>query len=593
PEATDAQPSSLRTVVSLYLGMIKGSRPLFICSMALLAVSLLMYLGAAIAVGKLVDGTIGEHLGIEKGNSWVAEWGINQWALFLIGLALVNMVSSFFEGSWFQIIGERAAAKLRMQLFDRLMHLPMTFFSNNRSGDLSSRLLSDVALLQEGWINDVRNALSYTVLAFSSVAMLFVISPSLAVFVFLVTLPVVAIAVWFGRKIGAYARLVQDQLGHTTAITEEAIHGIHRVKTFTNEKYENDKFTRSMTSYMGTAERVARHRAALFSGISVILMAASVFLMWYGSRQIQQGKLSPGDFTSFMFFLGFLGNAGGLLAQLLGRTHRMAGAAERVRDLLQQAPESHTASKQDAPSMRGDIEFRNVSFAYPERKDIPILNDISLHLEPGKCVAIVGPSGAGKSTLTSILFRLFEPDTGGLLIDGRPAHDYSLDWVRGQMAMVSQELMLFGGSIEENIAYGRPGASREEVIEAARKANALEFIEPLPDGFDTPCGDRGVQFSGGQRQRIAIARAILRNPAVLVLDEATSSLDSKNEQLVQEALESLIQQRTTLIIAHRLSTVRQADKIIVMKEGRIIEQGSHQELYAAAGFYRQLCDEQP
>jgi ABC-type multidrug transport system fused ATPase/permease subunit len=223
---------------------------------------------------------------------------------------------------------------------------------------------------------------------------------------------------------------------------------------------------------------------------------------------------------------------------------------------------------------------------------VKVLHDIDLHLEPGKCVAVVGPSGAGKSTLTSLLFRLFEPDSGQLLIDGKPANEYSLHWVRRHMAMVSQEIMLFNGSVEENIIYGRPEANREQVIEAARKANVLEFIETLPEGFDTAVGDRGVQFSGGQRQRIAIARAILRDPSVLVLDEATSSLDSKNEQWVQEALADLIKKRTTLIIAHRLSTVRRADKIIVIKEGSIVEQGKHEELYQAGGYYRQLCEEQ-
>ncbi|MCF6311526.1 MAG: ABC transporter ATP-binding protein/permease [Verrucomicrobiales bacterium] len=591
-ENSSSEAPSLRSVAGLYLRMSRGSRVWLVAALALLTLSLLMHLGAAIAVGKLVDGSIGERLGIEKGDGWFAAWGINQWAFFLIGLAVVNMVSSYFEGAWFQIIGERSTSKLRRQLFDRLMHLPMAYFSAHRSGDLASRVLSDVALLQEGWINDVRNACSYLISALSSVAMLFVISPSLAIFVFLVALPVIAIAIWFGRKIGAYSRLVQDQLGSATTITEEAINGIHRIKTFTNEEYENKKFSHSLDQYLQIAQRVARHRAALYSGITAVLMSASVFLMWYGSRQIQQGKLSPGDFTSFMFFLGFLGNAGGLLAQLLGRTHRLAGATERVVDLLNEVGESFSKEGDEPEKMHGDIIFQNVSFAYPARQGVKVLQDIQLHLEPGKCVAVVGPSGAGKSTLASLLFRLFEPDTGELLIDGKPATEHSLHWIRRQMAMVSQEIMLFNGSVEENIAYGRPDASHEEVVEAARKANVLEFIETLPAGFKTAVGDRGVQFSGGQRQRIAIARAILRDPAVLVLDEATSSLDSENEKWVQEALEDLIQKRTTLIIAHRLSTVRRADKIIVMKDGAIVEQGKHQQLYQAAGFYRQLCDEQ-
>ncbi len=583
---------SFRAVIHLYMEMTRGSRFLFACALALLAVSLLMYLAFAIAVGKLVDGAIGNYIEPDSSATWMASWGINQWALFLFALVLVNMVCSFFETCWFQLIGERATVELRTQLFDRLMYLPMGFFSVNRAGDLASRVLADVSLLQEGWINDVRNGLSYIAMALGSVTMLFVISPSLAVFVFLVGFPVIAVAIWFGRKIGADSKRVQDKLGQTSVISEEAIHGIHRVKTFTNEEYENRKFGTALSEYLILAKRVAINRAGLFSGILFILMSSSVFLMWYGSLQVQQGKLTPGDFTSFMFFLGFLGNAGGLLAQLTGRVHRMTGSAQRVCNLLNEKPEKITVENTPAERMAGDIEFCDVSFSYPGRAQVSVLNDINLHLKAGECVAIVGPSGAGKSTLTALMFRLFEPSQGILKIDGRNAEEHSLKWLRQQMAMVPQETLLFGGTLEENISYGRPGASREEIIKAARQANAMEFIEQLPENLDTPAGDRGTQFSGGQRQRIAIARAILRDPAVLVLDEATSSLDTENERLVREALEGLIQKRTTLVIAHRLSTVRRADKIIVMKKGRIVEQGNHDELYEANGFYRHLCDEQ-
>ena len=591
----DQPDTSFRTVISLYVEMTKGSRFLFVCALALLAVSLLMYLGFAVAVGKLVDGAVGNHSGMILG--WMrTSWGINQWALFLFGLVLVNMVSSFFEICWFQVIGERATAKLRTCLLERLVYLPMGFFSINRAGDLASRILADVGLLQEGWINDVRNGISYIAMAIGSITMLFVISPSLAIFIFLIGSPVIAVAVWFGKRIGKDAKRVQDQLGQTSVISEEAIHGIHRVKTFANEEYENRRFNKAVAEYLTLAMQVAKYRAGLFSGILFILMSSSIFLMWYGSQQIQQDKLTPGDFTSFMFFLGFLGNAGGLLAQLAGRVHRMAGAAQRVRDLLDEELETtvEEGESSDSPPerMTGDIEFCNVSFSYPGREQVSVLNDIDLRLETGKCIAVVGPSGAGKSTLTALLFRLFEPSNGLITIDGRNAQEYPLKWLRSQMAMVSQEVLLFGGTVEENIAYGRPGASKEEIIAAARQANAMEFIEHLPKGFDTLAGDRGAQFSGGQRQRIAIARAILRDPAVLVLDEATSSLDAENERLVRAALEGLIQKRTTLVIAHRLSTVRRADIIIVMKEGRIVEQGTHDELFTAGGFYRQLCVEQ-
>ncbi len=587
---------SFVAVAKLYAEMARGSRALFGAALALLAVSLLMYLGFAIAVGKLVDGALDKPAGLEAAGDWMVNWGINQWALFLFAVVSVNMVSSFFEIYWFQVIGERATASLRRRLLDRLVHLPMSFYSLNRTGDLASRILADVSLLQEGWVNEMRNAISYVAMASGSVVMLFVISPALAVFVFVIAIPVIAVAVFFGKKIGGAARRVQSQLGQTSVIAEEAIHGIHRVKTFTNEDYENYRFAGAITRYLDSALRVAKHRAGLFSGVVFILMSSSVFLMWYGSRLIQQGQLTPGDFTTFMFFLGFLGNAGGLLAQLAGRVHRMSGAAQRVNDLLAEKVEVLTddgdSRRPSPPPMVGEIEFRQVSFRYPGRQEVAVLQNIDLRLEAGKCVALVGPSGSGKSTLTALLFRLFEPSEGMLMIDGKDAREHSLKWLRQQMAMVPQEVLLFAGTVADNIAYGRPGATRKEIIAAAKKANATEFIEQLPQGFDTPAGDRGTQFSGGQQQRIAIARAILRDPAVLVLDEATSSLDTENERLVREAMDSLIQERTTLIIAHRLSTVRRADKIIVLREGGIVEQGSHGELYESGEFYRELCDGQ-
>lgn len=583
---------NLRAIVDLYFDMTRGSRLLFVSALVLLALSMLSYLGFAVAVGKLVDGAIRDIVDGSTPDGWISAWGINQWALILFGLVLINMVCSYFDICWFQMIGERATAELRTRLLERLVYLPMGFFSENRTGDLASRILADAALLQEGWINDVRNGISYIAMATGSIVMLFAISPSLSIFIFLIGLPVIAVSVWSGKKIGENAKLVQKQLGQTSVISEEAIHGIHRVKTFANEEYENRRFKNAVAEYLTLSIRVAKHRAGLFSGVLFILMSSSVFLMWYGSHQIQEGRLSPGDFTSFMFFLGFLGNAGGSMAQLAGRAHRMAGAAQRVNDLLNETPEESADEETSSSRMTGDIEFCDVSFSYPGRDQVPALKGINLHLKAGQCAAVVGPSGSGKTTLTALLFRLFEPGQGALKIDGKNAQELSLKWLRSQMAIVPQEVLLFGGTVKENIAYGRPEATQEEIFEAASQANVMEFIEQLPDGLDTIAGDRGLQFSGGQQQRIAIARAILRNPAVLVLDEAASSLDAKSERLVRDALEGLIQKRTTLVIAHRLHTIREADIIIVMKEGNIVEQGTHEELYDANGFYRELCDEQ-
>jgi ATP-binding cassette subfamily B protein len=335
----------------------------------------------------------------------------------------------------------------------------------------------------------------------------------------------------------------------------------------------------------------AKYRGAFISFIIFGLFGAIVLVLWVGAKIVQAGEMTVGELTSFILYTTFVGAAMGSFAELYSQVQRALGATERVREILREKPEAIELNPQVTSRVRGDVKFENVVFSYPSRKEITVLKNISFEVKAGERVAFVGKSGAGKSTIVSLLLQFYTPDSGRILIDGREARDYALSELRSQMAIVPQDVMLFGGSIFENIAYGNPNASEAEVIEAAKKAHAHEFITSFPEGYKTIVGERGIKLSGGQRQRVAIARAILKNPAILILDEATSSLDSESEKLVQDALETLMQGRTSFIIAHRLSTVRTADKIIVVQQGEVVEVGTHEELIEREnGVYRMFSE---
>ncbi len=570
---------------------------MFWVAVVCLLVATTLQLVFARVTGGLVDGTLASiDLEVSK-NLPLSDWPIYRIGLFLGVTILMLFSATFFEMNLFYRSGEKAAARLRMDLFSHLVGLPVAFFDRVRAGELSSRVLADVAMIQELWVNDVRQIIKFTVLALGAVLMMFVTSARLSMFVFVLAPPVVLLAVVLGRSIRSRTIHVQEKLAGASVILDESLQGIRSVKAFSNERYESRRFQSAIMEFLTPALSLARFRAVFVSGILVVMLLAGVFLMWYGSRQIQLRRLTPGEFTSYMFFLGFAGSSGAMLADLAGKIYRMLGAAGRVAVLLREPAEKVRAASDQIPEselsgrLKGTLEFRNVSFCYPSRPDAMVMSDLSLKVGDGRRVALVGPSGSGKSTLVSLLFGLYQPDSGEIWIGGRPATGYPLSWLREHMALVPQEVLLFGGSVAENIAYGRPGASHEEIVEAARQANCLEFIKRLPREFETPLGDRGVQVSGGQRQRIAIARAILRDPAILVLDEATSSLDSENERLVRNALGDLMKNRTSLIIAHRLSTVQEVDEIFVMRDGKIVDRGRHSELYDRDGYYRTLCQQ--
>jgi ABC-type multidrug transport system fused ATPase/permease subunit len=402
------------------------------------------------------------------------------------------------------------------------------------------------------------------------------------------------VAVIFGRKTRKIARDAQDRLADTATIVEETLQGIVNVKAFANEGYELNRYHVGLGKFLTSTLRGARLRAAFIAFIIFALFGSIVLVLWSGARLLQQGEITFGDLTRFILYTTFVAGAMGQFAELYSQLQKAIGATQRVREMLRETGEVEArlgpAPASTLPRLRGDVVFEDVHFTYPSRQGVEVLHGINLSAISGQRIALVGPSGAGKSTLISLLLRLYDPSLGRLLIDGRDAREYQLSELRGQMSMVPQEVLLFGGSISENIAYGKPGASSKEIEHAARQANAHEFIQAFPEGYATLVGDRGIKLSGGQRQRVAIARAILKNPAILILDEATSSLDSESERLIQEALETLMHGRTSFIIAHRLATVRHADRIIVISGGRVVESGTHDELQRIEdGVYRRLA----
>jgi len=523
-------------------------------------------------------------------------------ALVLVLLLAVQAACSFFQTYWLAEVGERSLANLRQDIYAHLIRLPMAFFTQRRVGELASRLASDLSMIQGMLTGLVPQFFGQLIVLVGGVALIALTSGRLTL-VMLISLPVViGMAAVFGRATRAVSRDTQDKLAETNVVVEETLQGIASVKAFANEGFEVARYRAGIQALIGVVLRGARYQGAFGAFITFALFGSIVLVMWYGAILVEARELTFGQLTQFLLYTMYIGGTMGNFARLYGELQRTVGATQRVRELRREPPEEVGAAysgdqdKPDAGSgshrrLAGDVVFESVTFSYPSRREVTVLRDLSLHAKAGERIALVGPSGAGKSTIVSLLLRFYDPESGRLLIDGRDARDYPLRGLREHMAIVPQDVLLFGGTIADNIAYGRPGASLPEIEEAARNANAHDFIGGFPEGYQTVVGDRGVKLSGGQRQRVAIARAILRDPAILILDEATSSLDSESESLVQQALDSLMRGRTSLIIAHRLATVRRADRIFVIKEGQVVESGTHDQLLAReGGLYRTLSE---
>jgi ABC-type multidrug transport system fused ATPase/permease subunit len=469
----------------------------------------------------------------------------------------------------------------------------MLFFSQKRVGELNSRISSDITQIQDTLTSTIAEFLRQFILIIGGVILLATESIKLTLLM-LSVVPLVAVAaVIFGRFIRKYSKKVQDQVAESQVIVEETMQGISIVKAFANEWYEIARYDGKIKEVVKIAIKGGKYRGYFASFIIFCLFGAIVTVVWFGVRLSISGEMSVGQLISFVLYSTFVGASFGGIAELYAQIQKAIGATERVFELLDETPEKINSNhnSESIQKIKGNVTFNNVHFSYPSRKEMEVLKGVSFSANFGQKIAVVGPSGAGKSTIASLLLRFYDIEKGEILVDGKNIYDYDLENLRGNMSIVPQDVILFGGTIRENIAYGKPNATEEEIILAAKQANALNFIESFPEKFETIVGERGIKLSGGQRQRIAIARALLKNPSILILDEATSSLDSESEKLVQEALEILMEGRTSIIIAHRLSTIRSADQILVLDNGIIAEQGTHQDLITLEnGIYKNLSN---
>ena len=546
-------------------------------------------------MGQLVGGSMGSGITATGADvSSIAE-NINRVAVILGGALALQAFIAYWRVRWFARAGERALADIRRDTYGHMVRLPMAYFSEHRVGELSSRIASDLTLMRDTLIMTVPQLIRHSVMLVGGLVFVFISSWKLSAFM-LATLPIVILTIAVaGRKIRGYSRDAQDRLADSSVIVEETLQAISDVKSFTNERHESDRYGNSIDGFLKATLRAAGARAFFISFIIFVLFGTITLVVWRGAGMLQQGLITSEQFAQFVLFSVFVGAALGSLPEIVSQLQNSLGATQRVREILDADPEGQERPDKIDPEspqrLSGAVELRDVHFSYPSRPDIEVLGGVSFRAAPGERIALVGPSGAGKSTIIQLLLAFYDPNAGSVLFDGQDARTLPLEFLRSQIAIVPQEVLLFGGSIRENIAYGRTDASEEEIVAAAQLANAHGFINSFPEGYETIVGDRGVRLSGGQRQRVAIARAILADPAVLILDEATSSLDSESERLVQEALDKLMQNRTSIIIAHRLATVRDSDRIIVLKNGTIAESGTHSELSSdAAGVYRMLAE---
>jgi ABC-type multidrug transport system fused ATPase/permease subunit len=594
--------NSLQHLLGIYKFMMpyKGW---FIAGLFCLVFSSTILLAFPFFTGKLVDSSVGKAPTMPLPNpELLANNGfggflqnfdysnINHIALVLLSILVFQSIFSFLRVFFFSRVSEKSMADIRKALYQKLMTLPMSFYDSRRIGEVMSRLTSDVALLQDTFSITLAEFVRQIATLIIGLSILFFRTPTLTFFMLGIVPVLVLAGLFFGKRIRKMSKETQDELAKANIVVEETLQAISMVKSFTNERFEVNRYKMSLDKVVSVALNTANYRGAFISFIVMSIFGGIVAVLWYGSKLVQTGEMSIGDLTGFIIYTMFIGGSIGGLGDLYGQLQRALGASERLREILEQPSEANL-DKPDAPisAVAGNITFRNVQFAYPSRKDVGVLQGINLSIKSGEKVALVGHSGAGKSTIIQLLMRFYDLDGGEILLDNKNINSYDLVAYRHLLGIVPQEVILFGGTIKENIAYGKPNASEAEIIEAAQKANAYKFIQSFPEGLNTLVGERGVKLSGGQRQRIAIARAILKDPAVLILDEATSSLDAESEQAVKEALETLMKNRTTIIIAHRLATIRTADKIYVLDKGKIAETGTHEQLLGTdAGVYGSL-----
>jgi ABC-type multidrug transport system fused ATPase/permease subunit len=551
------------------LYFIKPYRWHFIGGLILLFLGSLMFMIFPYLAGELADVATGtSKLGLD----------LNQIGLILIVILVLQGIMSYLRVIWFAVVSEKGMADVRSSIYQKLIGLPVYFFERNRVGDLTSRISEDVNRLSTVFSTTLAELIRQVLILITGIVFLMVTTPRLSL-TMLATFPVIVVgAMFFGRFVRNLSKSRQKSLANTNTVVEETLQNINTVKAFTNESFEYNRYKSEMSNVVKTSLQLAKYRAAFATFIIIILFGVIFFILWYGATMVQNKTMTIGQLVSFISYTAIIGAAIGSLGNFYTEIITALGGTERIREILNEPVEVGVPVVVNRPKVEGHIRFDSVYFDYPSRPDMPVLKGINLDILPGQKIALVGQSGSGKSTIASLLMRLYPWQKGSITLDGSDIKDMDISSYRSVYAIVPQEVLLFGGTIRENILYGHPGASEEELMSAASTSNSLDFIQSFPEGFETIVGERGIKLSGGQRQRIAIARAVLRNPDVLILDEATSSLDAESEKVVQEALERLLEGRTAIIIAHRLATIRNVDCIYVLEEGKIVEKGTHDEL---------------
>ncbi len=571
---------SLRETLAIF-AYIKPYRLQFFIGLILLAVSSAIFMVVLYLAGEMVD--------IAQGESDL-EYTLTQIGIVLIIIFVAQGVMSFFRIYLFAYTSENGIAAIRKALYNKMITLPIVFYEKNRLGELISRITADVESMYSAFSVTLAEFIRQIIILIVGIAFLAWTTPKLSL-IMLATFPVIVVlALFFGRYIRRLSKKRQEALAETNTIMNETITSIRSVKAFTSESFEFNRYGNTIGKVVSVAMQFAKARGLFASFMVSVLSGALFFVIWQGARMVQNDAITAGGLISFVSYTAAIGAAiaglGNFYAQLLGAI----GATERVREILKETGELDDITPGLNVDLKGDIEFNNVQFSYPTRPDIQVLKGLNISIKNGQKVALVGSSGAGKSTIVQLLLRFYEIQSGSITVDGQNIFDYDIKAYRSNFGMVPQEVLLFGGTIRENILYGRPDATEEEIINAAKQSNSYQFISNFPEGLDTIVGERGIKLSGGQRQRIAIARAILKDPAILLLDEATSSLDAESESVVQEALDYLMEGRTSIIIAHRLSTVKNVDTIFVLDDGQVVEQGTHADLSIRPdGIYNHLA----
>ncbi len=528
---------------------------------------------------------------VNSGNAGSLATDLNRIGLLLVITLLIQSVFSYFRVVLFVNVTEKTLASLRQKTYNHLIKLPLKFFEKHRVGELNSRISSDISLLQETLTTTLAEFIRQIIIISGGITLLAITSWRLTLFMLAILPGMMLLAVFFGKFIRKYSKQVQGEVAKSNTIVEETLQGIQIVKTYTNEALEIDRYKKRTTEIATIGIKGGKYRGAFSAFMIFGLFGAIVAVIWRGSAMMATGVIDAGQLFSFVIYSGFVGGNFGGMANVYTQIQKFIGATEELFELFNEEEENLGKSEEliDKEIIKGEIAFKDLSFRYPSRPEEDVLSSINLSIAANQMVALVGTSGAGKSTIASLLLRLYEPTSGDIMFDNKKSNEFSLTALRGQIALVPQDIFLFGGTIKENISYGNPDSTDDEIYAAAAKANALEFIDRFPEKLNTVVGERGTQLSGGQRQRIAIARAVLKNPRILILDEATSSLDSESERLVQDALEKLMVGRTSIVIAHRLSTIRKADQIMVLDGGKIVEKGTHEQLLTIeSGIYRNL-----